>query len=61
MKKHIFETTKISNLPNQNIYIEIKTLLSKTILGSSIFTIVLNHNLLEQVGVCWILKASYKT
>lgn len=62
MKKHIFlNCKKYQTLQTKRKNIEIKTLISKTILGSSIFIIVLNQNLLEQAGAHWIFKASYKT
>ncbi len=44
--------------------IEIETFFFKTMLGSCLCTIILNHNLLEQAGACygpWVCKASYKT
>jgi hypothetical protein len=48
MKKHIFQNyqnTKPSKHDKKEE--EIETLLSKTIMGSCLCTIVLNHNLLE--------------
>jgi hypothetical protein len=54
MKKHIFETTEISNPPNKKKIDRSKNLFFETILGQSLFIIVLNHNLLEQAGAYWV-------